>query len=63
MPHSEELELEKEPTAVPPSIPAPASAAREVGGREVGVREVGGREGPEPTRFSDWELRGRCVDF
>lgn len=27
------------------------------------AREVGGREGPEPTRFGDWELRGRCIDF
>jgi hypothetical protein len=53
MAHPEELELEEEPTAVPASIPAPASAAR----------EVGGRDGPEPTRFGDWELRGRCVDF
>jgi hypothetical protein len=26
-------------------------------------QEVGGREGPEPTRFGDWELRGRCIDF
>jgi hypothetical protein len=26
-------------------------------------REAGGREGPEPTRFGDWELRGRCIDF
>jgi hypothetical protein len=26
-------------------------------------REVGGRGGPEPTRFGDWELRGRCIDF
>jgi hypothetical protein len=25
--------------------------------------EIGGREGPEPTRFGDWELRGRCIDF
>ncbi|MDP9087890.1 MAG: DUF1674 domain-containing protein [Pseudomonadota bacterium] len=25
--------------------------------------EVGGRKGPEPTRFGDWELRGRCIDF
>jgi hypothetical protein len=28
-----------------------------------GSCEVGGREGPEPTRFGDWELRGRCIDF
>ncbi len=27
------------------------------------VIEIGGREGPEPTRFGDWELRGRCIDF
>jgi len=25
--------------------------------------EIGGREGPEPTRFGDWELKGRCIDF
>jgi hypothetical protein len=25
--------------------------------------EQGGREGPEPTRFGDWELKGRAVDF
>jgi hypothetical protein len=27
------------------------------------AREVGGREGPEPTRFGDWERAGRCIDF
>jgi hypothetical protein len=26
-------------------------------------REVGGRQGPDPTRYGDWELRGRCIDF
>ncbi len=25
--------------------------------------EVGGRDGPEPTRFGDWEKSGRCIDF
>ena len=25
--------------------------------------EIGGREGPEPTRFGDWERGGRCIDF
>lgn len=25
--------------------------------------EVGGPEGPEPTRYGDWEKKGRCVDF
>jgi hypothetical protein len=26
-------------------------------------REIGGREGPEPTRYGDWEKNGRCIDF
>jgi hypothetical protein len=26
-------------------------------------REMGGRSGPEPTRYGDWELKGRCIDF
>jgi hypothetical protein len=26
-------------------------------------REIGGRAGPEPTRYGDWEMRGRCIDF
>jgi len=25
--------------------------------------EVGGRQGPDPTRYGDWENKGRCVDF
>lgn len=29
----------------------------------VTSREIGGREGPEPTRYGDWEKNGRCIDF
>jgi hypothetical protein len=29
----------------------------------AGSREIGGRLGPEPTRYGDWEMRGRCIDF
>jgi hypothetical protein len=25
--------------------------------------EVGGRDGPEPTRYGDWEVGGICTDF
>ena len=28
-----------------------------------GRREVGGPPGPEPTRYGDWEKKGRCIDF
>lgn len=28
------------------------------------VPEIGGRrDGPEPTRYGDWEKSGRCIDF
>ena len=39
--------------AAPPVEPAPANRPR----------EIGGREGPEPTRYGDWEKAGRCIDF
>lgn len=27
------------------------------------LKEIGGPQGPEPTRFGDWERAGRCSDF
>lgn len=27
------------------------------------VKEIGGRDGPDPTRYGDWEKSGRCIDF
>ncbi|MDN5873981.1 MAG: DUF1674 domain-containing protein [Sinobacteraceae bacterium] len=28
------------------------------------VEEIGGRrEGLDPTRYGDWEKKGRCIDF
>ncbi len=26
-------------------------------------KEIGGPKGPEPTRYGDWERKGRCSDF
>jgi len=26
-------------------------------------KETGGPAGPEPTRYGDWERKGRCIDF
>ena len=26
-------------------------------------KEIGGPAGPEPTRYGDWEQKGRCTDF
>jgi len=30
---------------------------------EPSPREFGGRDGPDPTRYGDWEKNGRCIDF
>jgi len=27
------------------------------------LKEIGGPPGREPTRYGDWELNGRCIDF
>lgn len=37
----------------------PESTAAE----ETRPREIGGPRGPEPTRYGDWEVKGRCSDF
>jgi hypothetical protein len=39
---------------------APASSVVETANLPA---EIGGRDGPEPTRFGDWEKAGRCIDF
>jgi hypothetical protein len=38
--------------AVPPGRQRPDTPA-----------EIGGPRGPEPTRYGDWERKGRCIDF
>jgi hypothetical protein len=49
-----EPRLQQQPAkkpAVPPAGPPPRP------------REIGGPKGPEPTRYGDWEVGGRCTDF
>jgi len=48
--------------AVQPPAATPVPAAGEPSVSEP-PRELGGRPGPDPTRYGDWELRGRCIDF
>lgn len=36
---------------------------REHEGPAAMPEEIGGPEGPEPTRYGDWERKGLCVDF
>ncbi len=44
----------------------PVAQQREGEGPLVGAKKVpetGGPAGPEPTRYGDWERKGRCIDF
>ncbi|NBO18082.1 MAG: DUF1674 domain-containing protein [Proteobacteria bacterium] len=49
------IDAEKNP---PP--PKPDDKAEEGAGS---TEETGGPKGPEPTRYGDWEIGGKCVDF
>ena len=46
--------------ATPPE--PPASDAAMPNGKKL-PPEYGGRKGLEATRFGDWEMNGKCVDF
>ncbi|MCB1366316.1 MAG: DUF1674 domain-containing protein [Rhodobacteraceae bacterium] len=42
---------------------AEAEARRKAARPEARPTELGGRDGPEPTRFGDWEKKGITSDF
>ncbi len=44
---------------------AEAAARRAAGNRAAPDRpkEIQGRDGPEPTRYGDWEIKGLTSDF
>ncbi len=50
-----------DPTAAPEDDPPAAETDSEAAAEPV--PEVGGRDGPDPTRYGDWEKQGRCIDF
>ncbi|MDC8013055.1 DUF1674 domain-containing protein [Tahibacter soli] len=54
-----------EPTSqpVPPDRAVPEPVAPTQPDAPSRPREIGGRQGPEPTRYGDWEKNGRCIDF
>ncbi len=47
-------------TDQPENEPRPAEEKPPETDRPV---EIGGPKGPEPTRYGDWERKGRCFDF
>lgn len=51
------------PATQPPTPSTDAPVADVGANAQEPVREIGGREGPDPTRYGDWEKNGRCIDF
>jgi len=49
---------QKKPTAEAPQQPAAVTPAQ-----PKSTDEYGATDKPEPTRYGDWEIGGRCVDF
>lgn len=43
--------------------PAPAAEPETPHAELHAAEELNGPKGPEPTRYGDWERKGRCVDF
>jgi hypothetical protein len=62
---------ESVPSKVPPPLALSpiAAALKPPSGKPaepttaIQVPESGGPKGPEPTRYGDWERKGRCSDF
>ena len=51
IPMTEQTEPSAEPKPVRPAV------------QKLLPKEIGGVKGPEPTRYGDWEHKGRCADF
>lgn len=49
--------------SVPSDFDSSVSTTPAAAGVPARPKEIGGRQGPEPTRYGDWEKDGRCIDF
>jgi hypothetical protein len=54
--------MSKTTTDTPPAAPVAPAAATPAKPAPM-PKEIGGPKGPEPTRFGDWEQKGRATDF
>ena len=55
------LTMSDEREQAKPDARSQANETKPAATREA--REIGGPQGPEPTRYGDWERAGRCIDF
>ena len=54
---------ERKPGAKPDNAAKPSDNTAKLPDNKAKPREIGGPQGPEPTRYGDWERKGICVDF
>lgn len=62
----EPTDRETRPSGSPAASESDQNQGEAEGGEHAAPRppeEIGGPAGPEPTRFGDWERKGRCIDF
>jgi len=52
---------DKKQPAPPADKPAPKAADEVAPAQDA--EEIGGAPGPEPTRYGDWQHKGRVSDF
>jgi hypothetical protein len=62
-PVDDEVGALREEGVSPPTQAAPVPGSHSTPPPQGPPREVGGPSGPEPTRYGDWERKGRCIDF
>jgi hypothetical protein len=60
MAHTDDIKTQPKPPVAPEAGAPPAAKPAP---RPPLPPEIGGPTGPEPTRFGDWERKGRVSDF
>ncbi len=54
--------MDKQPPAETVTPDVPAAPAKPLPAPAL-PKEIGGVDGPEPTRYGDWQHKGRVTDF
>ena len=53
----------KKPSSTKPELAGSGDLPPSADVTDIPSVEIGGPKGPEPTRYGDWEQKGRCTDF
>ncbi len=55
--------MNKDPAAVPVPDVATDMPGTDETSHVKPVKEIGGPKEADPTRYGDWTVKGRCIDF